>query len=178
MELGQKLAKKLHFLHEMEEDANLSLKSADTRYPGYAAEETAGDTLAKVSVQAIDKFSFAILQIELAQQNFSFAGSIPALVQKQAQSIEARIQYLQESLRCIELDRKAHIAQLRSAAPVRNGKARQYFEILLEEGKRLTIRRWEKHDGVAEREAVPFLLTEDLFVRLVNDLAGIWTVAP
>lgn len=93
-----------------------------------------------------------------------------------AEAIAERVTYLPERLAPIEHDPERGIVQMRSAPPfVENGDV-EYFELTLSrngEETCLHLARHRRPEGRRRREGVTIVLTQQLFQRLVDDLAAL-----
>ena len=171
MSIGQKIVEKLQMTQRMEDQMSFSLKNSAGTEPGYQVEEVEQGIRVRVAVPDLDKYSFKLGKIEVLDERGRDIASPERVLRKQAKFIEDEISYLLETFRLIELDTRANVAQMRSEKPLQKDQARQYYEILLEQGRRLKFSRYEKKPDDEARQAVPFLLTEDTFSRLLDDLA-------
>ena len=171
MGIGQKIAEKLQMTQRMEDQMSFSLKNSAGAERGYQVEELKNGIRVRVAVPDLDKYSFQLSKIDVFDERGKKLPHPENVLRKQAKFIEQEVSYLLETFRLIELDTQAQVAQLRSEKPLQKNQARQYYEIVLEQGRKLNFCRYEKKPDAAERQAMPFLLTEDSFSRLIDDLA-------
>lgn len=87
-----------------------------------------------------------------------------------AESIAARSSGLMERLRVLEVDDGRSETLLRSDRPTAKGDEKAYYEIRLAGTTRATVHRYRAVGG--KREQVPFPLTHEALVKLVDDLAA------
>jgi hypothetical protein len=82
---------------------------------------------------------------------------------------------LMEPLRVVEVDAPLGTAVLRSETPALKDAKSHYYELLLTRTDRTSanLHRYAgDRNGGEKREAVPFVLTHDAIVKLVNDIVG------
>jgi hypothetical protein len=141
---------------------------------GYVIEDNVDDIHLRVEIQDFDKFSFLVKSISAARlQARSPISPVKDLLLQQAAEIERRIFYLLESFRLVEMDEVNGIAQVRSVTPHQKNGERLYYEILLEQGNRLTFMRYQKNAHGETRHNVPSHLSEEMLERLADDLTAI-----
>ncbi len=174
MSLGQKLSEKLHLMQRLEDQMHFSVRHTEGDEKGYRLSEQEGPVAATVVIPDMDKYSLVVSSIELEHRDFKPTAPVAELLSRQAEIISKNVTYLKEKLVLIELDELNGAAQIRSAAPWCENGSVQYFELLLQEGRRAILKRYEKRQTENERQDVPFLLTEDIFPRLMDDLSKIW----
>ncbi|MCS6859852.1 MAG: hypothetical protein NZT92_05985 [Abditibacteriales bacterium] len=87
-----------------------------------------------------------------------------------AERIAQRVTYLTEDLAVVEWDEQSANAMLRSTPQEMQGQRSDYFELCLCGGRTLHLCRYRPFADQAGREVIPFHLTTDLLVRLLNDL--------
>ena len=176
MSLGQRIVEKLHMMQRVEDQISFSVRSGQDSERGYRIKEREGPVEVYLVVPDMDKYSFVISKFEMHHSDWTSRLSVKEQLQRQADWIEDTITYLPERFALIELDEINQVAQVRSRIPTRKDSSKQYYEILLRKGDTLTLSRYEIKVGEVTRKPVPFLLTEELFPRLIDDLAGVWTV--
>ncbi len=91
----------------------------------------------------------------------------PLLLKKQAQAVIDRLSYLDASLRLVEWDRISNMVQMRGRPDKADGALPQYFEIIIDRTPSILLHRRCAH------EAIPFVISTECFVRLVDDLVQI-----
>ena len=175
MSLGQKIVEKLHLMQRVEDQISFSVRSNHESEKGYRINEREGPVQVHLVVPDMDKYSFVISKFELFHSDWTSRLPIKEQLRRQSDWIAERVTYLPERFALIELDEINQVAQVRSRIPTQKGETRQYYEILLKKGNTLTLSRYEIKVGDTSRLPVPFLLTEELFSRLIDDLVGIWT---
>ena len=96
------------------------------------------------------------------------------------EAIVARIRYLNEPLRVVEMDTTTNAIQIRSEKPLKEEGHISYFEMILKTGKWFGYRNYisvhrysQKPDEEPSREVVAFPVTKLQFEKLLNDLIEI-----
>ncbi|MEZ6117092.1 MAG: hypothetical protein R3C28_11040 [Pirellulaceae bacterium] len=91
-----------------------------------------------------------------------------------ANRLAASLNYLLEPISVIELDANQQQAILRSTKPQAvTAKQRRYYEIAVQGNSQIRFARFESMPGQA-RQRVPAVLTREVFVRLIGDLASVF----
>ena len=117
-----------------------------------------------------DSLSSALKELTLSK-SAPIAEALPTWANRVARQASG----LMEPLRAVEVDQPLGKALLRSQAPMAQGGKALYYELLLERTTRTsaTLHRYAGDRQNSEpREAVPFVLTHDAIVKLVNDIVG------
>jgi hypothetical protein len=86
-------------------------------------------------------------------------------------SLSAKLSYLLEPIRPVEIDRGECIVQLRSNPPQKDDDGTSYYELIAKKGG-LTLCRFNKPSG-QPRRIIPAHVTREVFQRLANDFATI-----
>lgn len=147
------------------------IESADSKN-GRAIEVNDGEWRAKASFRDFDRLAVLSTGIDVwkdvpAQES----KSVERKIQAQARKVERKIGYLVEPFKTVEFDRGDKILQMRSTEPLRSKGVRYYYELLLIEGWKASLRRYKTVDEMPGREPVAISLTVDVLERLVDDLA-------
>lgn len=82
--------------------------------------------------------------------------------------LAARLTYLMEPIRPIEIDGDALVVQMRSLPPSRDDQGTSYYELLARRGGELNLKRYLKI-AAAERQVVPAPITRQVLWRLLED---------
>ncbi len=125
-----------------------------------------------VSAFGVDQFSFSFEKIEFAGKPATSQEEPQDFRQKIDQTLD-KINYLSEPLALIELEGGASTAQVRSASPFEFDDGLEYFELTVQAGVSLSFSRFSKKRNIAPRAPIPFILTEMITKRLIDDLAQI-----
>ena len=123
-----------------------------------------------VNLTAIDSIACAFTDFTLESDKLA-----PAPIEqlrKVAENLSARLTYLLEAIRPIEIDPDQCVVQMRSSPPQRNEDRTSYYELLVAKGGRLTLSRYEKPSG-GLRQVVPAHLTREVFWRLLRDFSEV-----
>jgi hypothetical protein len=91
----------------------------------------------------------------------------PSLLKKQAQAVIDRLTYLDTTLQLIEWDRISNMVQMRGRPERADSTLPQYFEIIIDRSPSILLHRR------CAQETIPFHISNDCFVRLVDDLVKI-----
>ncbi len=173
MTLGHKLADKLSVIRQAENGERFSLTGSGEN-SGYAITERMDGIDLRIEIEDFDKFSYMVKTISLTcVQAPPPTTSIKELLLRQSAEIERRISYLLESFRLVEVDEFNCLAQVRSATPYRKNEDRLYYEVLLQHGNSVTFTRYRMQRQAEQREVIPSHLTQEIFERLVDDLAAV-----
>lgn len=90
---------------------------------------------------------------------------------QRADELAARLTYLAEPIRLLEIDRSAREAQLRSAPPKQIEQGVEYFEVRFSHAGAISFRRY-RHLGGESRTEIPAAMTFETLIRVVDDLAA------
>ncbi len=99
----------------------------------------------------------------------SLAGASTDRLARIGDDLAARLTYLLEPLRVVEVDGQAQVVQMRSVPPSATPAGRSYFEVLVRAGGEIELVRYAVTPG-QPRSPVPALFTREVFFRLVEDL--------
>jgi len=99
------------------------------------------------------------------------AGASIDRLQKISEDLSSRVTYLLEPIGPIERDHEQCIVQMRSNPPQQDDDGTRYYELLVQRGGRIELRRYQKQSG-QPRELVTALLTSEVLVRLAGDFAA------
>lgn len=89
-------------------------------------------------------------------------------LRKVSEKLSAQLSYLMEPIRPIEFDEECCTVQMRSNPPQKDETGTTYFELTVERGGKLTLRRWQKSKG-SPRSALSMALTKEVLARVVGD---------
>jgi len=99
-----------------------------------------------------------------------------AALEMLAQTISRHVTYLWEPLALIERDLEREEVQMRSAPPLVEDKAIEFYEGWLtrcDGAPRFRLVRYRRQNGESRRTSMHITLTHEVFRRLVDDLASI-----
>jgi hypothetical protein len=128
-------------------------------------------------IEGCDTLSLELVQLDplgVAFRSFLFATPRLATAETKqltliADQLAAKLTYLLEPLRVIEIDGAAGAVQMRSTMPSQHQDRKNYFEILVRRGGEISFERYEKQPTQA-RCIVPTILTREVLSRLTNDI--------
>jgi hypothetical protein len=86
-----------------------------------------------------------------------------------ADQLAAKLTYLLEPLRVIEIDGTAGAVQMRSSQPSQRSDRSSYYELLVRRGGSIAFERYEKQPSLS-RSVIPAILTREVLFRLVSDM--------
>lgn len=88
-----------------------------------------------------------------------------------SESLAAKLSYLLEPIRPVEVDRDECVIQMRSNPPQKDDDGTTYYELLAKPGQ-LMLCRYNKPRG-QERRVIPAHVTHEVFGRLANDFVSL-----
>jgi len=121
----------------------------------------------QVNLKEFDKFSLAVETLRVEQSN-DFESS-PDFVRKQADFLKNNLTYLLEDFEVFEIDNLQSKAQLRSRVPDENDASLSYFEIMIADGRSITLERLAFDKDRKQKKSVSFQLTNEILERTIND---------
>jgi hypothetical protein len=86
--------------------------------------------------------------------------------------LAARVTYLLEPLKVIEIDAGGGEVQIRSQAPTARAHQRGFYEVRLYKQGSLRMERFVYNDATRERQRTPCQLTREVVERLADDIAA------
>jgi hypothetical protein len=91
----------------------------------------------------------------------------PSGLRKRAQAVIDRLTFLDSTLKLIEWDRLSNTAQIRGRPDKMSGIQLQFFEIIVGPDPSLLLHRRSAN------ETIPFYISNECFVRLIDELVSI-----
>ncbi len=135
---------------------------------------TQEDCLFQIRFKDIDKYGLVFDYISIKKGTpILDVEQINRTLEKQAGKFQEKITYLLEDFRLIELDKMNKRAQLRSYPPYKKEDSKYYYEIVLDEGTRFHLQRYEYSSSLKRYEKITSQLTLEIFERLINDVIEI-----
>jgi hypothetical protein len=122
------------------------------------------DVSVDVEVEVSDRLSMLVRRIYVLGAK---RDTTPLRLKKQAQAAIDRLTYLDTSLRLIEWDQISNMLQIRGRPDRAEGVPAQYFEIIVDRSPSILLHRRSGH------ETIPFHISKDCFVRIIDDLVRI-----
>lgn len=128
------------------------------------------DSRVEVEVVAYDTLAMALSGLTVWGDNAETS------LEELAQSISQRVTYLWEPLALIERDLELEEVQMRSAPPLIDDDAIEFYECRLtrtDGSPQAHLVRYRRQNGGGRRVTVPITVTHQVFQRLVDDLTAI-----
>ena len=122
------------------------------------------DVNVDVEVEVSDRLSMLVRRMYVLETK---RDATPLRLKKQAQAAIGRLTYLDTSFRLIEWDQISNMLQIRGRPDRAEGVPPQYFEIIIDRSPSILLHR---RSG---QETIPFHISNDCFVRLIDDLVRI-----
>jgi hypothetical protein len=114
-----------------------------------------------VDVEVSDRLAMLVWSIHVLGRKHD---PTPSLLKRQVQTVIDRLTYLDTTLQLIEWDRISNTVQVRGRPDRADPKLPQYFEVIIDRSPSISLHHRCAH------ETIPFHISNDCFVRLVNDL--------
>jgi hypothetical protein len=89
-----------------------------------------------------------------------------------AENLCRKVTYLLEHIGPVEADAEAQTVLVRSAPPTRQPDQTTFYEMLVKAPGVLTLRRYARATGDAERKACEIRITHEVLVKLVQDIVA------
>jgi hypothetical protein len=166
MKLGHTVSRQLQKFLLTENEKNLS-----SEIDKYVFDDDFDKIHLHVEIKDFDKFSFHIGKLEL--KNIAESKEIKLTAEnlkEQAKRLVGKVTYLLENLALIEFDSVNLVAQIRSVSPYKEIDLLSYYEIVIDNQGRISVERFQQNKE-EPRVQIPFKLTEEVFERLIDDLA-------
>jgi len=120
----------------------------------------------RCKMKAIDAIGCSFQTFSLTTDRL--ANTTPPELKKLSETLAAKLHYLLEPIRLIEIEAEGHLLQFRSDPPQKNEHSTSYYELLAKCGGELTLCRYNKPIG-KERSVVPANVTREVLCRLTAD---------
>ncbi len=127
----------------------------------------------RIKLFSADQYSFIINELSLVHKNID---EDEQRIKKQIDFVQQTITYLPERMRLVEWDTSTNQAQLRSEKPAQIDDKKHYFEIFLNGGTRLTLKRFSFAFMDENRIQVTYTLSDEILARLLQDLTTCLTL--
>lgn len=150
-------------------DDTLLPRPADWRAEGehYVYETTQTPWTATLTATAVDGVGCRLWDLRTARTE---ALAAPLDLQAAATTLAGRITGLLEPLHFIEADAEHGLALCRSVEPTAKQAQRYYYELLQHRDGGVELRRYQAATPGQRRQQVPFSVTHEVLVKLVQDL--------
>ncbi len=127
----------------------------------------------QINLSDFDKFSFVIDRIEICGLDGHRQTITADKLKQRGELIVSKLTYLLEAIQPVELDAHNLKLLLRSRSPENNQTTISYFEMLMEATGRVSLQRYRYDKGEETRTPVPFHLTKDVLIKLINDIVDV-----
>ncbi len=172
MKLGQQIIKELYELKE-----KIPEQKSKEKFLLYQTK--LDNCQIQIKFKDIDKYGIVFDYISIKKETpILDVELINRTLEKQAELIQKTITYLLEDFRLIELDTMNKRAQLRSYPPYKKDDSKFYYEIVLDEGIRFHLQRYEYSRTKKRYEKITSQLTLEMFERLLEDVIKILGECP
>ena len=172
MKLGQQIIKELY--EQKEKVPELKQKDKFLLY-----QTKLDDCQIQIKFKDIDKYGIVFDYISIKKGTpILDVDLINRTLELQAELIQKNITYLLEDFRIIEMDTMNKRAQLRSYPPYKKDDSKFYYEIVLDEGIRFHLQRYEYSQSKRRYEKITSQLTLEVFERLIDDVIKILGECP
>ncbi len=150
------------------------LRVSENARSGYRFGDTIDGKKVEVDFLSIDSLSGKFLRIKVEDAFLKDLGLSDEQLERVSNLLCEKISFLSESFKLIENDRRNKRVQIRSYPPYIHDQSRSYFEILLDLNEAvLTLSRKETESAGHITENIPFVLSDELFERLLTVLTGL-----
>ncbi len=163
MNIGAKMLERMQHLTDVEGDV-------PTRNNPLQVALQEGPIRIQAKVEAYDTLGVGLRELAVAGNNDA------ASLENLAQAISDRVTYLWEPIALIERDLEREQVQMRSAPPLVEDQAIEFYEAELtrQEGTpHLQLVRYRRPNGPGQHDQVTIVLTHTAFRRLADDLSDL-----
>jgi hypothetical protein len=126
----------------------------------------------RLTCDLAERNSLAVAFQTLRVATPELAGATSTGLERMAKDLSARLTYLMEPIRPIEIDADACVAQLRSSPPQRDDDGRSYYELTVRRGGQISLCRYRKEPSAA-RQQIAATVTREVLLRLADDFEAV-----
>ncbi len=126
----------------------------------------------RLTCDLVERNSLAVAFQTLRVATPELAGATSSSLERMAKELSARLTYLMEPIRPIEIDADACVAQLRSSPPQRDDDGRSYYELTVRRGGEILLCRYRKEPSAA-RQQIAANVTREVLLRLADDFEAV-----
>ena len=148
--------------------AKIEKHLSDGRDKPFQVSQVAAQKTVEIDAADGDKFSAVVSRVSI-RSAIGDGGPRTELSQR-ASSLARKLDYLSSEFEVIEVDEVRGVAQLRTAIGEASAPQRHYFELAVSVDGSVTLSRYIYDTGTKSRATATFVLTHDLFERLISDL--------
>jgi hypothetical protein len=126
----------------------------------------------RLTCDLVERNSLAVAFQTLRVATPELASATSSSLERMAKDLSARLTYLMEPIRPIEIDADACVAQLRSSPPQRDDDGRSYYELTVRRGGEILLCRYHKEPSAA-RQQIAATVTREVLLRLADDFEAV-----
>ena len=140
--------------------------------PGGAAVVDVASDNRRLTCDLVERNSLAVAFRTFRVATSELASASSDDLERIAKDLAARVTYLMEPIRPIEVDADACVVQMRSSPPQKDDDGRSYYELTVRRGGELALTRYRKEPGTP-REQIPANVTREVGLRLAGDFEAV-----
>jgi hypothetical protein len=126
----------------------------------------------QLACDVVEHNSLAVVFNQLRLATTELASATAVDLERISNALAARLTYLMEPIRPIEIDVDACVVQLRSSPPQKDDDGRSYYELLVRRGGEIALSRYRKESGTP-RQQIPATVTREVLLRLAGDFSAV-----
>jgi hypothetical protein len=139
---------------------------------GGVATVAVADGSRNLTCDIVERNALAVVFNQLRLTTTELASATAVELERISNALAARLTYLMEPIRPIELDTDACVVQLRSTPPQKDDDGRSYYELLVRRGGEIALARYRKEPGTP-RQQIPATITREVLLRLAGDFSAV-----
>jgi hypothetical protein len=163
-------------LHEQITQSLAGLKGTATDVPKTVGWSAGVGPAIEVDFTVVDSLGCAFRELRVSADEFQ-NGAFDRL-QTWAENLCGKVTYLLEHIGPLEADVGAQTVLVRSTPPTRQPEQTTYYEMLVKAPGVLSLRRYSRQAGGAERSACDIQITHEVLVKLVHDIVAAIPTVP
>jgi hypothetical protein len=126
----------------------------------------------QLTCDIVERNSLAVVFNLLRLATSELANATAFDLERISNALAAKLTYLMEPIRPIELDVDACVVQMRSNPPQKDDDGRSYYELLVRRGGEIALARYRKEPGTP-RQQIPATVTREVLLRLTADFSAV-----
>lgn len=128
----------------------------------------------EIGLRDFDKYTFLLDGLTITTRKTDSDAPLSAETLKaRAQQLSQKVTYFLEDLKLLEVDAIKLQAQMRSESPSLEKTSVSYFEVMIQGNSKIALQRYQYDPETMTRQQVPFLVTNEVFERCINDFLDI-----
>ncbi len=163
-------------LHEQITQSLAGLKGTASDVPKTIGWSAGVGPAVEVDFTAVDSLGCAFRELRVTADEFQ-EGPFDRL-KTWAENLCRKVTYLLENIGPLEADAGAQTVLVRSTPPSRQPDQTAFYEMLVQAPGVLSLRRYSRPAGAAERTACDIQITHEVLVKLVQDIIAAIPTAP